>query len=82
MEVLRRIHDHGIWHGDLHPGNLLVTPHNDVFVLDFAGCDLSADARALYHELRFFEEMYEDPAVRPVLHLYYSAAPTLRSYCY
>ena len=26
LEVLQRVHDLGIGHGDLHPGNILVTP--------------------------------------------------------
>ena len=33
-----------ILHGDLHSGNILVTPDDTVYLLDFEGCDMSAPA--------------------------------------
>ena len=72
--MLRRIHDLGIWHGDLHAGNILVTPDDAVFVLDFASCQLSAPAWALYREQRLIADIFTDPDVSLVLHLCHSAA--------
>ena len=36
------IHEAGVLHGDLHKGNILVTPRRQVFILDFDGCVLDA----------------------------------------
>jgi len=60
LEALRRIHELGIRHGDLHPGNILVTPDDAVFVLDFDGCEMSAPAWALDQELRLIANLVVD----------------------
>lgn len=36
--LLDRIHDRGIVYGDLHPGNILVTPDDRVHLVDFEAC--------------------------------------------
>jgi len=50
--VARQVFVHGIVHGDPHPGNFLVTPANQVAVLDF-GCvlKLTAAERAAWARL-------------------------------
>ena len=69
LEALRRVHELGIRHGDLHPGNILVTPDDAVFVLDFDGCETSAPAWALDQEQRFFVDFFVDHDVSLILHL-------------
>ena len=43
LEALERVHELGIRHGDcLHEGNMLVTPEDEVILLDFGMCQLDA----------------------------------------
>ncbi len=50
LSALHRIHELGVLHGDLHAGNILVTPENKVFVLDFEGANLEEPAAQLSAE--------------------------------
>lgn len=45
---IRALIDHGIWHRDLHPGNVLVDPAGGVHIIDFDKARYLADRRRLY----------------------------------
>lgn len=44
LAVLDTVHSFGICHRDLHQGNILVTPHKQIILLDFAGANLKSNA--------------------------------------
>ena len=44
LAVLDSIHSFGICHHDLHQGNILVTPYQQIVLLDFAGANLESTA--------------------------------------
>ena len=48
--ALAQIHAAGILHNDLHEGNILVTPDDQVFILDFAGSRQHASRKWLREE--------------------------------
>ena len=50
LSALHQIHQLGVLHGDLHAGNIVVTPENRVVVLDFDGARLQAPANELTAE--------------------------------
>ena len=50
LSALHQIHQLGVLHGDLHAGNILVTPKNKIVVLDFDGACLEAPANQLTAE--------------------------------
>ncbi|KAK9916980.1 hypothetical protein WJX75_009469 [Coccomyxa subellipsoidea] len=50
LSALDEIHKLGVLHGDLHEGNILVTPECKVVVLDFNGAHLEAPANELTAE--------------------------------
>ena len=50
LSALDKIHKLGVLHGDLHEGNILVTPDCKVVVLDFNGARLEAPATELTAE--------------------------------
>ena len=35
IDQISRLIDHGIWHVDLHPGNVVIDQNDRVFLLDF-----------------------------------------------
>ena len=77
LEVLQRVHDLGIRHGDLHPGNILVTPDSVVFILDFDGCEIAAPERALaaeQHDLEYMLSLKPHVSAVPIQQLTVSAA--------
>ena len=57
LEALQRVHDVGIRHGDLHAGNILVTPGDAVFLLGFGECELDAHHWDLEAEQRIFQQL-------------------------
>ena len=47
LPVIHQVFQDNLWHGDLHPGNLLVTPSGQLAVLDSGiTCSLSNEDRA------------------------------------
>lgn len=50
LSALDEVHKLGVLHGDLHEGNILVTPERKVVVLDFDGARLEAPASELIAE--------------------------------
>ena len=50
--ALLKIHAAGVLHGDLHEGNILVTPDHRVLILDFAGAQLHPTPKRLREERR------------------------------
>ncbi len=59
QSALAQIHAAGILHGDLHEGNILVTPDKQVFLLDFAGAQQHATRKRLRAEE---EQLVEEQA--------------------
>src|SRR5690606_17146218 len=45
VEALRHLQRHGVVHGDLKPGNLLVDPHGDVTLIDLGVAVLPGEER-------------------------------------
>ena len=43
IEAMTKIHDLGIYHGDLHPGNIVVTADNEIKFIDFLDLRLEED---------------------------------------
>ena len=65
--ALAKIHAAGILHGDLHDGNILVTPDDQVFILDFAAAEQHATRKALRLEK---EDLATDLGLEGMLTLY------------
>jgi len=70
LAVLQRVHDHGILHGDLHEGNILMVARDSVFLLDLGACDLepndwdlAAERRDFAHLLSLRRQMRRPPCV-------------------
>ena len=52
-EALRKIHEAGILHGDLHKGNILVTDEDRrIFILDFESSEMEATPEDMAEEMR------------------------------
>lgn len=72
LSALDEIHKLGVLHGDLHEGNILVTPECKVVVLDFNGAHLEAPANELTAEqdhvalLLAMQVAYDSIAVLPL----------------
>ena len=65
LEALQHVHDLRIRHGDLHEGNVLVTPEGSVFLLDFGNCELDAPDSALEDEQYYVSHLLSmKPRVR------------------
>ena len=55
--TMTRIHQIGVVHKDLHPGNIIVTDNSRITVLDFASSCLDAPASELDKEQEYLELM-------------------------
>jgi RIO-like serine/threonine protein kinase len=44
VSALSAIHAKGVLHGDVHDGNILITPDGRIVMLDFAGAEVQAPA--------------------------------------
>ena len=65
LDALQHVHDMGIRHGDLHEGNILVTPEDGVLLLDFGNCELDAPDSALEDERYYVSHLLSmKPRVR------------------
>ncbi len=67
LAAYRTLHDHGVVHGDVHPGNILVDADDEVVLLDFGLSRFVETRPELDHRRRAGLGWYLDPETAAVL---------------